>query len=503
MQALLALTPILLILGLMVGMRWSAATAGLAGLAVALAVALGPFGYGSDTLSEIGPSLAVAGALAEALFVAATILWIIFPALCIYELQLRSGAFSLLRASLTRLTDDRRMLAILVAWFFALFLEGAAGFGTPVALAAPVLVGLGFAPLRALTLVLIGHAAGVSFGAIGTPVLPQIAATGLAGPELARATAVLHGTLGWILLAFVFRLASGRQGDGQTPTGWLWAAGAAALFLAPFMALAIFAGPELPTLGGALVGGLAFVAILRRGAVPAGGATPGPTASELLRAALPYLVLLALILLTRLVPAVGEALRGIDWSWTLADGFSGSMQPLYHPGTMLMIGFVAGALLQGRGAGELRGAAVQALRRLPRVVIALAAMLALARLMVHAGMIEALAGTAAGAFGEAWPWAAPAVGVLGTFVTGSATASNILLTDLQVATAEALGLSVLWLTAAQSFGAAVGNIVCPHNIVAGAATVGLVGREGEILRRTVAPCAVYAAAGGALVFILT
>ena len=169
---------------------------------------------------------------------------------------------------------------------------------------------------------------------------------------------------------------------------------------------------------------------------------------------------------------------------------------------MLMIGFVAGALLQGRRAGELGGAAWRAAGRLPRVVVALAAMLALARLMVHAGMIDALAGATAAAFGDAWPSVAPAVGVLGTFVTGSATTSNILLTNFQAATAEAPGLPVLWLAAAQGFGAAVGNIVCPHNIVAGAATVGLVGREGEVLRRTAAACAVYAAAGGTLVFLL-
>lgn len=502
MQALLALAPILLILGFMIGLGRSAATAGLAGLALALAIAIGPFEYGRDTLPAIGPSLAVAGVLAEALFVAVTILWIIFPALCIYELQLGSGAFDILRESLTRLSEDRRMLAILVAWFFALFLEGAAGFGTPVALAAPVLVGLGFAPVPALTLVLIGHAAGVSFGAIGTPVLPQIAATGLTGLELARATALLHGVLGWILLAFVFRLAGNGHNGMPAAVASVWAGTAAALFLVPFMCLAFFAGPELPTIGGALVGGLAFAVVLRWRAAPGGDAAPAPGTPALVRAGLPYLVLLALILLTRLLPSVQDALRGVDWSWTLAGGFAGSVQPLYHPGTMLMIGFIAGALLQGRGAGEIGSAALRALGRLPRVVIALAAMLALARLMVHAGMIEALAGAVASTFGDTWPWAAPFVGVLGTFVTGSATASNILLTDFQAETAERLGLPVLWLAAAQSFGAAVGNIVCPHNIVAGAATVGLVGREGEVLRRTMAACVVYAGAGGALMFLL-
>lgn len=502
MQALLALTPIVLILFLMIGRRWSAAAAGVAGLAAAVAVALLAFGYGRATLPELGPTLAVGGALGEAVFVAATILWIIFPALCIYELQLHSGAFDLLRAALSRLSDNPRILALLVAWFFALFLEGAAGFGTPVALAAPFLVALGFAPLKALTLVLIGHAAGVSFGAVGTPVLPQVAATGTGAAELARATGLLHGLLGWILLLFVYRLAGKRGAAGTTRT-WPWAGAAAVLFLLPLLGIAYFVGPELPTLAGALLGGAAFVALLQwRGS----GASAGPGSlppAHLARAAAPYLVLLALILLTRLAPPVQDALRSLAWDWALPGGFSGSVQPLYHPGTMLFAGFLAGGCLQGRRLPHLRDAALRATRRLPLVVVALVAMLALSRVMVHAGMIASLAAAAAELFGRLWPWLAPAVGVLGTFVTGSATASNILLTDFQAATANRLGLPVLWLAAAQNFGAAVGNIICPHNIVAGAATVGMVGREGAVLRQTLPACAAYAAAGGAVVYLIT
>ncbi|WP_029009353.1 L-lactate permease [Azospirillum halopraeferens] len=504
MPALLAVTPILLILGLMVGLRWPAAAAGLAGLAATLAIALFGFDFGRATFAELGPVPAVGGALAEAAFVAVTILWIVFPALCIYELQLAGGAFEVLKAALARLTDDSRSMAILVAWFFALFIEGAAGFGTPVALAAPILVSLGFGPVPAVTLVLIGHAAGVSFGAVGTPVLPQVALTELPGAEIARATGLLHGLLGWILLAFVVRIAGAAMGVRAGLRDWILAGAAAACFLVPFLLLSGLVGPELPTLAGALIGGLAFVALLRLrgGGRAAGGAADGGGAGVLLRAMLPYLVLLACILLTRLVPPVREALRAVEWAWTLPGGFHGTVQPLYHPGTMLLIGFLAGGALQGRSARAMGQAALRAAGRLPLVVVALAAMLALARLMVHAGMIGTLAEAAAQVFGPVWPLLAPAVGVLGTFVTGSATASNILLTDFQEATAARLGLPVLWLIAAQGFGAAVGNIVCPHNIVAGGATVGLQGREGEVLRRTTLACAVYAVAGGALVWLL-
>jgi len=125
-------------------------------------------------------------------------------------------------------------------------------------------------------------------------------------------------------------------------------------------------------------------------------------------------------------------------------------------------------------------------------------MLAIARLMLHAGMTEALAETATRT-GRAWPLLAPSVGALGAFITGSTTASNILLTDLQVAAAGELGLPLLVMVAAQGFGAAVGNSVALHNIITGAATVGLQGREGDILRKTGPVCLVYLAAGGLLV----
>jgi len=496
MQPLFALAPVTLILVVMVGLRWPAARAGVAGLALTVPIAILVFGYGE----EAGTAPAVAGALAEALFIAATVLWIIFPALCIYELQLAGGAFDTLRGALVRISDDRRVLAILVAWFFALFVEGSAGFGTPVALAAPVLVGLGFPPLRALAVVLVAHSVGVSFGAVGTPVVPQVAATDLSALALSGATGILHAALGWIILAFAVHIAHGERTAGGAPA-WLLTAIASAAFLAPFLAIAWFVGPELPTLAGALVGGFVFVLAVRRLSPAPATDNAGPTPAALVRAALPYLVLLALILATRLVPPLPEALRAIEIGWEWGD-FSGSMQPLYHPGTLLVLGFLLGGLLQGRSGGDLASAAAKAARRLPMVIIALVAMLGLARLMVHAGMIDTLAVAAADSLGPVWPLAAPLVGVLGTFVTGSATASNILLTDFQAATATALGLPVLWLAAAQSFGAAVGNMVCPHNIVAGAATVGLQGKEGETLRLTILPCLVYAAAGGALVFAI-
>jgi lactate permease len=506
--ALLAALPIALILVLMLALRWSAATAGIAGFGAALALAVVAFGYGSAVYPQLGPSGALAGVLAEAGFTAGTILWIIFPALCIYQLQTRTRATEVIRGSIARLSPDPRIQAILVAWFFALFLEGAAGFGTPVALTAPLLVGAGFGRVEAVVLAMIGHAAGVSFGAVGTPVMPQIAVTPYTGPEIARATGIYHAALGWVMLVILTWIA-GRTLPAPRPGGrriWLLVAVAAVCFLLPFWLLAYAVGPELPTLGGALAGGLLFVLVLRgvqpRHAANTDAEGDGEGGRALLRAAAPYLALVLLILATRMIPPVRAALTGVQWEWSLWEPFRGSVLPLYHPGTMVFAGFCIGALVQGVRGSEIAAAMGAAARQLAAVTIALLAMLSLSRLLVHAGMIDALAQAAAGSVGWGWPLVGPFVGTLGTFVTGSATASNILFTDFQRATAEQLGLPVLAILGVQGFGAAVGNIICPHNIIAGGATVGLSGREGEVLRNTILPCLAYAGLGGLLAMII-
>src|SRR6056297_23710 len=496
----------------MLGARWSAARAGAAGVALTLPIAWLAFGYGRTVLPQLGPVLATGGALAEAVFIAATILWIIFPALCIHELQQRTGALEVLRSAMGRLSPDPRILALLVAWFFVLFVEGAAGFGTSVALAAPFLVAAGFGRVEAVTIALVGHSVGVSFGAVGTPILPQLAVTPFSGLELASATAAYHSLVGWLMplvaMLLVTRTLPRAQRSG--PSIWGWTLAAAALFLIPHQLIATFVGPELPTLGGSLVGGAAFVGALRvarsrapataslDAGVAAGVAEGGPKAVPargVARAAAPYLALVGLVLVTRLLPPLREALTGLELGWS-AGPFAGTFAAAYHPGTLLLAAFAVGAAIQRSSWSDVTAAMSAALRQLIPVTAALVAMLAISRVMVYSGMSDALAAAADAAAGGLWPLFAPFVGMLGTFVTGSATASNILFTDFQQATANRLELPALPLVGAQGFGAAVGNIVCPHNVIAAGATVQLAGREGEVLRRTLGVALVYGLLGG-------
>lgn len=495
MTAAFASLPLLAVIGLMLGLRWRAVYAGFAGLAVAVVIAIGLFGLGVTRLPAFGPAAATGGALLEAGFTTVSILWIIFPALMLYELQSRSGALMTLRAAVSRVSTAPRVQVVLIAWFFGLFMEGAAGFGTPVALTAPLLVGLGYRPTRAVALALIGHGAGVSFGALGTPVLAQAALSAVPAAEIARETALLNVAVGWSLLAALIWLAGERAPSRRD---WAMAGLAGACFYAPYLALALWVGPELPTVGGALVGGLAFAVImsLRQ------KASASLEGRKVIQAILPYGMIVTLILASRLISPLSEALRSVDLNWSIGGVFRGEMLPLYHPGAILFAGLLVGGVFQGRRLAEFGAAAAAAAGRLVLVAAALLAMLALSRVMVHAGMIEVLAGAAA-ATGSLWPFIAPFTGVLGTFVTGSATASNILLTPFQSNTAAALNLSPVSMTAAQGYGAGVGNIICPHNIVAGGATVGLNGQEGEVLRQTLSVCLPSVALSGVLVFWLT
>jgi lactate permease len=504
-KAALTMLPIVTLLIIMLVLRWSAARAGVISLFVTILVAWLGFGYGSDVYADMGIFGAVGGAFSEAVFTAGTILWIIFPALCIHHFQVHTRAIQAVKAKTASLSEDPRIIALLIFWFFALFGEGLAGFGTPVALTAPFLVAIGFRPVDSVAVALMGHSVGSSFGAVGTPILPQIASTGFDGLQLARATGFYHSILGWVMLfipMFMLNRAMENRRNIENRL-WIWTALAALLFLLPFFSISRWVGPELPTLGGALFGGLAFVIILRfarrnhgppKEVFSTGNAAGLP--KGLLRLTAPYWAPVSLILLTRLILPVKEVLSSVTWEWVLMDTFRGKIQPFYHPGTMLFLGLIAGAALQGAKHSAMKAAMAETMAKLLPVVIALIAMLSLSQIMVHAGMIADLSAWAAQTAGGLWPLLSPQVGVLGTFVTGSATASNILFTEFQQSVAENLGLPVLSMVGAQGFGAAVGNMVCPHNIIAGGATVGLAGKEGSILGKTMVGCLIYSMLGG-------
>jgi lactate permease len=490
-RAVLAVAPIVSVVVLMLGCSWSAMRAGAATAVIAMVVGLGVFGREGSTTTG-----ALVGIGAEAGFITVTIVGIIGPALALHFLQVRTGATEHLRGLLMSLHPDPRVGALAVGWFFALFLEGAAGFGTPIALAAPLLVAAGVAPLKAVVTALAGHAAGVCFGAVGTPVLAQSSVVGLPARQLAEATVVFPLVAGWLLLAVVIRLLGNEQ-----PGLFRWGVAAGAAFFVPFGLIAVSVGAELATLGGAVIGFSAWAAALRRWG-PAQAArivSPVPWAA-VARSSLPYGWLIAVVLVSRLMPPVRDVVQRLRWDWQF-DGFSGGIRLLDHPAVLLASAVAAAALAQRVAAAVVWVEIKTATRRVVPVALAVFAMLVVARTMTQTGMTAELGSAVAGA-GQWWPWLAPAIAALGTFVTGSATASNLLFSELHVDVATTSGLRVDTVLGAQGFGAAVGNIACPHNVVAGAATVGLEGKEGAVLRTTMPVAMLCVVVAGATAWVI-
>ena len=524
--ALAAAAPVLLPLLLLAALRWPAARA-MAVTALATAgLALAAFRV---------PPLRVAAAAIEGAVIALSILLILFGALLLSAQLAAGGAIRRIEGWLAAQSGDPRVQALLVAWLLGSFLEGAAGFGTPAAITAPLLVALRFPPVLAVVVALVGDSVAVVFGAVGTPLLVGMEeALAPLGPGVPGAAAIgrraagldlIAGTMMPALLVMTLCIAAaGRAGLG--PGGRavpLSLAIGLAHTLATFAAASTL-GPELPSLIGPAVGlGVALLLVRRGWLVPRAPfhLPPGEAAAEVVTRAperplpslalalLPYglVVLLLATSRARALP-LGSWLRAVELAVPDLFGTSvgASLQPLYSPGFLFALVALAAVPLLGASAASLRDSASRSLaiglRAAPALVAALVAVRIFLRSDVNAAELPAmplvLARLAADATGAAWGPFAPWLGALGSFLAGSATFSNLLVAPVQHAVAGLHGLDATTVLALQAMGAAAGNMVCVHNVVAAAAVVNVTGREGDVIRRTFWPMAVYLTIAGAL-----
>lgn len=544
MFAALAALPILTALVLLAGLRWQASRAMPVCAFAAGAIAL---------LAWRVPPVRALAAVVEGGFITVSILYIVFGALFLLAVMKASGAMGAIQTSLAAVSGDRRVQAVLIAWHFGSFIEGAAGFGTPAAITAPLLIGLGFPPLAAVTVALVGDSTAVSFGAVGTPVivgmgqglvgLSEGAAAGAVVPDAAaigRQIALYDLALGTLMPAvLVLTLAAGfggprglRDGLEAVPfavaTGLVQAAAAAAV--------AWTLGPEFPSLVGAAVGLLFALLLASRGLLvprrawdfppaPAEAAAPGGSAGGdaaapareaparpgpgLGRALAPYVLLAALLSVTRVrALPFGEALAGVvvGPGELFGTGISATLQPLYSPGAVFVVTTLVAAALLGLPRRAVGQAVVEAGGVAARTVVPLVAAVVTVRLFIQSGvnaqdlpaMPLALADVAARSVGGAWPSVAPWVGALGAFIAGSATFSNMLFALFQHGVAVDAGHPPVAILALQGVGAAAGNMVCVHNVVAACAVAQILGREGQVIRRTAAPMVVHVLLAGLL-----
>ena len=537
LQAFLAILPIALAAVLLIGFRVAAKHAMPAVYVAAVVVALGAWRV---------DAVRVAAASIQGLFLTFDLLFIIFGAILLLHTLERSGGVAAIRRSFHGVSDDRRVQTVIVAWLFGSFIEGAAGFGTPAAVAAPLLVALGFPAACAVMLGMMVQSTAVTFGAVGTPVLvgvqgglggasflADLAAAGMTMPEYLRAVTakvvLLHATAGVLMPTWMVVMMTRFFGANRSWTEGLrifpFALLGGLAFTVPYVLFGTFLGPEFPSLLGAPVGLAIVVTLAKRGVLlPTDEwrfpprerweeewvsgleeeVAEGPPGKEIptVLAWAPYALLGLLLVLTRLpMLPIGAWLRAPSIAWTdiLGSGITASTTPLYLPGFILLIVVVATALMHGMPRGALGSAVRSSSRVLLGAGFVLVFTVPMVRVYINsdvnaAGLLSmplAMAEWVAANVGQVWPMFAGVTGALGAFIAGSNTVSNLMFAAFQYGVAERLAMSTVMIVALQAVGAAAGNMVAIHNVVAASATVGLLGREGSTLRKTILPTIYY------------
>ena len=546
--SLLAFVPLILAAILLVGFNWPARRAMPAVYVSAAVIGL--------TAWEMTFNRVLASTL-QGLILTGAILWIIFGAILLLNTLKHSGAITAIRGGFSGISTDRRVQTIIVAWLFGCFIEGASGFGTPAAVAAPLLVALGYPALAGVVMGMMIQSTPVSFGAVGTPIVVGVAGgldkAGITTQLVENGSnwevffrlitsevALTHATVGILMPLFMCAMLTRFFGKNKS-----WAEGlaiapfaifAGIAFVVPYAAAGVFLGPEFPSMIGALVGLLLVVPAAKAGFLvprqnwdfadakdwPANwmgniqikldSLTARPPMS-ITMAWLPYVLLAGLLVLSRVnadVKAFFSNNLVLGWTNLLGEtGVSGSIQFLYLPGGIMVLVVLATFLLHRMKFSELTAAVGESSRTLLGAGFVLIFTIPMVRILINSGvnmgdlpsMPRAMAQLVATSVGDIYPFFSSWVGALGAFIAGSNTVSNLMLAQFQFDTAQLINVSGAMLVASQAVGAAAGNMIAIHNVVAASATVGLLGREGETLRMTIIPTIYYLVMTGIITMV--
>lgn len=543
MFAILAVLPIVIVIIMMTVMNYPAKKALPIAWLLTCIVALTGWRMELET---------VAGASIYGALKSFDVLLVIFGAILILNTLELSGAMLSINNGFKGITKDRRIQAIIIGWLFGAFIEGAAGFGTPAALAGPLLVGLGFPPLAAAMIALIYNSTPVPFGVVGVPtfgalsVLEQSLASAPISMEafrflLSKWIAVPQTVIGTFVpllgLCFLTKFFGEERSIKPALAVAPFAIFAGLAFTLPFLVTAWFLANELPSLIGALIGLPIVLWAAKAGfLVPKKswdfpdindwddtwkGTTSISTNQEdkkntmsLLLAWTPYFLIALILVLTR-IPSLG--LKGWMTQQVITipaifgvNVFTYKMAYLFSPGTVFTFIAILTVLLHRMKKEQTTLAWKITFKQLASPFIALVFGVAMVQLMLNSNinpsnmdsMMVVMAKAAVSIFGSAWPLVSPFVGVLGAFISGSNTVSNILFAAFQFDVATQLNISHTLIVALQVIGGAVGNMICVNNVVAACATVGAIGVEGILIRRNFIPCVMYSLAAAFFVMFL-
>ncbi|MGS0677274.1 L-lactate permease [Shewanella sp. 0m-4] len=488
----------------------------------------------------------LAASVVEGLLSALTPLTIIFGAVFLLNTLKYSGAMDTIRAGFTNISGDARVQVIIICWLFGSFIEGSAGFGTPAAIGAPLLVLLGIPPIAAAVVALIADSTSVSFGAIGLPVLfgmeqgltqgganmaaQQIAQHGGSFADYAQFIAMhmitidlITGTLIPLTMVAILTGFFGRNKSFKEGLAiWKFALFAGLAFTVPAWLINYFAGPEFPSVIGALVGMALVIPVAKKGyLLPKEqwndfAENDGKTSQALetdvkfsqLAAWSPYLIMAALLVLSRTVAPLKAWLSSFNISWTglLGTELKAGFATLYAPGAFFVLVCILGFFLFRMKSPAIKESISVSCKSMVPTIISLGASVPMVKIFLNSGenasglasMPVALADTLANSMGAVWAWVSPIVGIFGAFLSGSATFSNMMFSGLQYSVADNIGANHALILAMQGIGANAGNMMCVMNVVAAATVVGMAGRESEIIRKTMPVALGYALVAGTI-----
>ncbi|UCL86293.1 lactate permease LctP family transporter [Pseudomonas sp. HS-18] len=528
LSALVAVIPIVFFFLALAVFRLKGHVAGSITLALSVIIAIAAFGMPADM------AIAAAGyGFAYGLW---PIAWIIVAAVFLYKLTVKSGQFEVIRSSVLSITGDQRLQVLLIGFSFGAFLEGAAGFGAPVAITAALLVGLGFNPLYAAGLCLIANTAPVAFGALGIPIIVAGQVTGIDAFKIGAMTGRQLPFLSILVPFWLVFMMDGLKGVKET---WPAALVAGGSFAITQYFTSNFIGPELPDITSALVSLISLTLFLkvwqpaseRAVVATAGGAAvmgsgngarstePSPYSfGEILKAWSPFLILTVLVTLWTLKPfkalfAPGGALYSLVFNFSIphldqlvvktapivanptpiAAVFK--LDPISATGTAIFLSAVISMLVLRITAKTGLTTFKETLLELKRPILSIGMVLAFAFVTNYSGMSTTLALVLAGT-GAAFPFFSPFLGWLGVFLTGSDTSSNALFSSLQATTAHQIGVNDTLLVAANTSGGVTGKMISPQSIAVACAATGMVGKESDLFRFTLKHSLMFAAMVG-------
>jgi len=457
------------------------------------------------------------------------IAWIIVTAVFLYRITVRTGQFEIIRASVVSITEDQRLQMLLVGFSFGAFLEGAAGFGAPVAITAALLVGLGFNPLYAAGLCLITNTAPVAFGAMGIPIIVAGQVTGIDPFKIGAMAGRQLPLLSFLIPFWVIMIMDGWRGVRQTWPAILVCGGS---FAVTQFFTSNFIGPQLPDITSALVSLVSLTIFLKYWKPKNIFRFPGQHATlkaeshsfaQVARAWSPFAVLTVFVTLWSLKPFNALFAKGGHLAWTvinspvpMLDRLVIKMPPIVNAPTpygsvytfnwlsatgtaILLASLVSILLLRMRPMDAIRTFA-GTLNDLKFPILSIGMVLAFAYIANYSGLSATLAMLLA-ATGLAFPFFAPFLGWIGVFLTGSDTSSNALFCNLQANTAHQIHVSSTLMVAANSTGGVTGKMISPQSIAVATGAVGLVGRESDLFRFTLKHSLMLAALVGVITML--